>query len=243
MQKYYELKSKKGILRGYIHIPNKEYYPLCIIFHGFTGIHTGTKFSYTTLSRMLEKQGIASLRLDFLGTGDSDLEFKDMTFEDELNSAIEILKTMKQHPQITDIYLLGHSMGGIIASELAKLYPSSISKMCLWAPAFNLPQAIHYLKGDSKEAKYYDHNGFVISNEFIKDIIKRDFYKQLDIYQNELMIIHGTNDKTVPFEISYEYLRKFHDAEFHPIKDASHNYDHMSHINEVINLTYQFFIK
>ena len=42
------------------------------------------------------------------------------------------------------------------------------------------------------KANYYDHNGFEISNEFVEDILKRDFYEDLDIYQNQLMIIHGT---------------------------------------------------
>ena len=84
MQKYYELKTDKGIMRGYFHVPNKDKYPVCIIFHGFTGLHTGTKFSYTTISRILEKKGIGAIRLDFLGTGDSDLLFRDMTFKDEL---------------------------------------------------------------------------------------------------------------------------------------------------------------
>ena len=40
----------------------------------------------------------------------------------------------------TEIYVLGHSMGGAVASELAKLYPQVISKLVLWAPAFNYQQ-------------------------------------------------------------------------------------------------------
>lgn len=44
-------------------------------------------------------------------------------------------------------------MGGAIASELAKLYPDVIKKMVLWAPAFNLPDALHYLTGQVERAK------------------------------------------------------------------------------------------
>ncbi|MEE0967309.1 MAG: alpha/beta fold hydrolase [Bacilli bacterium] len=240
MQKYYELKTDKGIMRGYFHVPNKDRYPVCIIFHGFTGLHTGTKFSYTTISRILEERGIGTIRLDFLGTGDSDLAFKDMTFKDELECAILILKEVQNMSGITDIYLLGHSMGGAIASEVAKLYPNVIKKMCLWAPAFNLSEDIEYLKGKVPQADYYDHSGFEISDEFVEDIISRDFYKDLDIYKNKLMIIHGTKDTTVPYKISNRYLKLFYHPIFYPIENASHNYDNLEHINKVIELTCQF---
>lgn len=243
MQKYYELKTDKGIMRGYFHVPNKDRYPVCIIFHGFTGLHTGTKFSYTTISRILEERGIGTIRLDFLGTGDSDLLFRDMTFKDELECAILILKEVQNMSGITDIYLLGHSMGGAIASEVAKLYPNVIKKMCLWAPAFNLSEDIEYLKGKVPQADYYDHSGFEISDEFVEDIISRDFYKDLDIYKNKLMIIHGTKDTTVPYKISNRYLKLFYHPIFYPIENASHNYDNLEHINKVIELTCQFLSK
>ena len=166
MQKYYEIQTKLGTMRGFFHKPDVEKFPVCIILHGFTGQNTGTKFSYVQLSRMLEKQNIGSMRMDFLGSGQSDLSFKDMTFQNELESAITILQEVKNMDCVTDIYLLGHSMGGAIASEVAKKYPQDISKMCLWAPAFNLPEAIEYLKGHVEKAAYYDHSGFEISHAF-----------------------------------------------------------------------------
>lgn len=241
MQQYCEIPTPKGIMRGFFHTPQRKQFPVCIIFHGFTGCNTGTKFSYTQISRLLEAQGIGTIRMDFLGSGESDLTFKDMTFDDELSCARIILEEMKKLPSTKEIYLLGHSMGGAIASEIAKLYPNDISKMCLWAPAFNLPEAIEYLKGHVQQAETYDHNGFEISNAFVEDIISRNFYKNLDIYQNDLMIIHGTKDTTVPFAISKKYLQGFSNPQFYPIEGATHNYDALPHIKEVIKLTYQFF--
>lgn len=241
MQQYCEIPTPKGVMRGFFHIPQQDKYSVCIIFHGFTGCNTGTKFSYTQLSRMLEKQGIATIRMDFLGSGESDLSFRDMTFDDELSCARLILEEVIKLPATQKIYLLGHSMGGAIASELAKLYPDKIDKMCLWAPAFNLPAAIDYLKGHEHVAEFYDHNGFEISHQFVEDIISRDFYQNLDTYQNQLMIIHGTKDTTVPFDISKKYLPLFHQPQFYPIKDATHNFDRLEHIQTVIRLTYDFF--
>lgn len=242
MQKYYEITTSKGVMRGFLHQPSQTYFPLCIIFHGFTGNNTGTKFSYVRLSRLLEEKGIGSIRMDFLGSGQSDLLFKDMTFQDELESAKLIFQQVQNMKNVTDIYLLGHSMGGAIACELAKIYPQDIAKMCLWAPALNLPSAIEYLKGSLIQAPYYDHNGFEVSQAFIDDITSRDFYRDLDIYKNPLLILHGTKDTTVPYEISKRYLKAFYQPRFYPIEDATHNYDSLKHIETVIKQTYDFFV-
>jgi len=222
MQHYCEIPTPKGTLRGFFHKPNQDKHPVCLIFHGFTGQKTGTKFSYVQLSRMLEAKGIASFRFDFLGSGESDGNLK--------------------MENCTEIYVLGHSMGGAIASELAKLYPDVIKKMVLWAPAFNLPDALHYLTGQVERAKTYDHGGYEISDEFVEDILKRDFYQKLDTYQNELLVIHGTKDTTVPYEISNKYMKLFHKGtKFISIEDGNHNFDKLSDIKQVLKLTLEFF--
>lgn len=240
MQQYVEMKTPKGVMRGFFHIPRVNKFPVCLIFHGFTGNKLGTKFSYVEIARKLEEKGIGTLRMDFLGSGDSDLSFKDMTFDDELSCARLMLEEMKALENVSDIYVVGHSMGGAVASELAKIYPHDIKKLCLWAPALNMPTMMQYLKGEKEKAEFYDHNGFEVSDEFVEDIASRNFFKDLDIYTNELMIIHGTHDKTIPFHISKQYLGCYHNPIFIPIEGGSHNYDTLEHINEVINKTCEF---
>ncbi len=240
MQRYCEIPTLKGTMRGFFHIPNQTRFPVCLIFHGFTGNKTGTKFSYVSLARLLESSGIGTLRMDFLGSGESDLYFKDMTFDDELSCARVLLEEVKKMDNVTEIYVLGHSMGGCIASELAKLYPEDIKKLVLWAPAFNLPNALSYLIGNQDKQDIYDHNGFEISHQFVEDILSRDFYKDLNLYKNQLLIIHGTKDVTVPYRISERYLKEFHNPIFYPIENGSHNYDSVDHIKKVIKLSFDF---
>jgi len=241
MQHYCEIPTPKGTLRGFFHKPNQDKHPVCLIFHGFTGQKTGTKFCYVQLARMLEAKGIATFRFDFLGSGESDGNFVDMTFQDELSCARVILEETLKMENCTEIYVLGHSMGGAVASELAKLYPHQIKKLVLWAPAFNLPDALLYLTGQMERAKTYDHNGYEISDVFVEDILNRDFYKDLDIYKNDLLIIHGTKDTTVPYSISKKYLIGFHkDLKFVAIKDANHNFDKLEDIKMVLKLSLNF---
>ena len=37
MQEYYEMKTKRGTMRGFFHKPHANQFPVCLIFHGFTG--------------------------------------------------------------------------------------------------------------------------------------------------------------------------------------------------------------
>ncbi|WP_279013727.1 alpha/beta hydrolase [Thomasclavelia cocleata] len=243
MQHYCEIPTPKGVMRGFFHKPNCDKHPVCLIFHGFTGQKTGTKFCYVQLSRMLEAKGIASFRFDFLGSGESDLNFKDMTFKDELACARVILEEALKMENCTEVYVLGHSMGGAVASELAKLYPKEIKKLVLWAPAFNLPMALDYLTGkvEANVDGLYDHGGYEISQSFVDDILDRNFYDGLNIYTNDLLLIHGTEDTTVPFEISKIYVPKFiNTAKFIPIKEANHNFDKVEQIKKVLRLSLEF---
>lgn len=246
MQHYCEIPTPKGTMRGFFHQPDKKEFPVCIIFHGFTGQKTGTKFSYVQLSRLLEAKGIGTLRLDFLGSGESDLNFKDMTFKDELSCARIILEEVLKMPTTTKVYVLGHSMGGAVASELAKIYPDKIDKLCLWAPAYNLPEALDYLVGKIPANKdgLYDHDGYEISSEFVDDMLSRDLYQGLDTYKNKLLIIHGTKDTTVPFSISERYLKEFIPGyTFISIEDGDHNFNKVKDIKRVLKLSLDFLIE
>ena len=207
MQQYCEIATPKGVMRGFFHVPHRKEFPVLLIFHGFTGQCTGTKFSYVSLSRLLEAQGVGTLRMDFLGSGESDLTFKEMTFDDELSCARILLEELKKMPQVTDIYVLGHSMGGAIASELAKLYPEDIKKLVLWAPAFCLPDALDYLTGSVEEAPVYDHNGFeIITQPFTLNSWESIIRKVNDYLADNF--IHGSDIK-LPCRMGRIELRKY----------------------------------
>ena len=78
----------------------------------------------------------------------------------------------------------------------------------------------------------------IMVDDFVEDILKRDFYQELDTYQNDLLVIHGTKDTTVPYEISNKYMKLFHKGtKFVSIEDGNHNFDKLSDIKQVLKLT------
>lgn len=109
------------------HKPNQDKHPVCLIFMALRDKNRNKVFLCSIIPYVRIK-GIASFRFDFLGSGESDGNFVDMTFQDELSCARVILEECLKMENCTEIYVLGHSMGGAIASELAKLYPDVIKR-------------------------------------------------------------------------------------------------------------------
>ena len=96
------------------------------------------------------------------------------------------------------------------------------------------------LAGGTNKYGYGNWEDFV--NLIVEDILKRDFYQELDTYQNDLLVIHGTKDTTVPYEISNKYMKLFHKGtKFISIEDGNHNFDKLSDIKQVLKLTLDFF--
>ena len=102
---------------------------MAIIFHGFTANRNTSLLKEITNS--LRDENIASVRFDFNGHGDSDGKFENMTVLNEIEDANAILNYVKTDPHVRNIYLVGHSQGGVVTSMLAGLYPDLIKKVVL----------------------------------------------------------------------------------------------------------------
>lgn len=121
-------------LRGVLDRPDNGPCPLVLMLHGFGGrAEEGEE-----LSNRLTAAGLATLRFDFNGHGQSDGSFTDMTPFNELEDATAFLRYAQSLDSVTDIYVVGHSQGGVIAGMLAGYYHDAIRRMVLLAPAASL---------------------------------------------------------------------------------------------------------
>ena len=143
MMKAIEFVRDGFVLRGTEHLPNQisSSIPAIILFHGFTANRCEFGFSFVRLAKRLETAGIAVYRFDFMGSGESDGDFSDMSVSTELEDAHAILNYVRSLEYIDSkrIGVLGMSMGGCVASLLAGLRPHDIQSLCLWAPAGFIP--------------------------------------------------------------------------------------------------------
>src|SRR5215831_11612603 len=61
--------------------------PGVVFFHGFTGDRMESHWIFVKCARALARHGIASLRFDFYGSGESDGEFSEVTLPGEVSDA------------------------------------------------------------------------------------------------------------------------------------------------------------
>ena len=106
-----ELISNGYTLRGLFSKPESEYKDLVVMLHGFTGHKNENGYLFKQLTQTLTDNQIATLRYDFMGSGESDGNFEDFTFFTELEDAKHIIEEAFRLNNNRKIILLGFSMG------------------------------------------------------------------------------------------------------------------------------------
>lgn len=189
-----------------------------LIIHGFAG---GT-YDEEKLANFLEKNS----RLDvytFTLPGHEKKTLHTPKYTDWVRCSENQIEMLIKYGY-KDIYLIGHSMGGVIASYLSTKY-KQVKKVVLAAPAFN------YLTMDGNNSKLETiKKGIsVIKNNDKDEIISRflklplssvsEFTKLVQKYKNiykkitvPILILHGNKDTLVPLQSSiniYETLNVY----------------------------------
>ena len=101
---------------------------------------------FRQIADTLSRRGIAVLRLDDRGTGESGGRFAGSTTADFANDVEDALAWVRAQPGIdtTRIALLGHSEGGIIAPMVAAREPSIAALVLLAGPAWDGRRVLVY---------------------------------------------------------------------------------------------------
>lgn len=187
-------------------------FPLVIICHGFTAEKNYPPAK--TLADYLEQAGIASIRFDFNGHGESQGRFQDMTVLNEIEDAKHVYEYARDMRGVTSVAIAGHSQGGVVASMLAgQLGAENIKALALMAPAAVLrDDAIRgNLFGTSFNS--YDNvpeyveifGGHKVGRDYIKTSRDLPIYETAANYEGPVYLIHGTNDVIVPYTYSLRY--------------------------------------
>lgn len=250
MQKAITLVHRGMTLRGMEHIPEQAQGPLpaAILFHGFTGTKVEPHRLFVKLSRALEARGVAAFRYDFLGSGESDGNFEDMTVSGEVEEAHAILDSVRRDPRINPnrVSLIGLSMGGLVASLVAGDRPQDVHRLVLLAPAGTMLELVlgmvRQAGVDVAKADVFDHGGDLVGRAFAEDLMRLSVYPRAAHYQGPVLILHGSNDETVPPEASHRYVRESYGerAELHLIDGADHTFNKFEWEQEVIRRVCDF---
>ena len=131
-QRVYFSNPRGQRLAGIIDLPGEQPSGIALFSHCFTC--TKDLKAIVRVSRGLSRHGIAVLRFDFRGLGDSHGVFAESNFEtnlEDIQSAVQWLGENYSPPQL----LIGHSLGGAAMMASVAAIPSAKSLVTLAAPS------------------------------------------------------------------------------------------------------------
>lgn len=233
MNKQVSITGRNGYkLMGVVTIPDGvEKAPVLINIHGFGGNKCGYKNLHIQMARALEKEGIACVRFDMYGNGESDGEFSDMTFTSLLNDTEDIYNWVleQEWTDVNNVILSGQSMGGYVAACAAPiLNPTKLVLQCpgagMWLGALE-----RALGMEEKGIFTADIEGLCFATAFNKDLHNYEPFSTAKGYKNSVLLIRGTEDKLVDHTTCEKYIEVYGDAcEFVEIEGTDHNFTSIS---------------
>jgi len=182
----------------------------------------------SNISRALTRQGIAVLRFDFTGLGESEGDFADTNFSsnvDDLVKAAEFMADQYRAPEI----LIGHSLGGAAVLQAAGQIPSAVAVITIAAPAD--PGHVSRALGDSKDIieqrgeATVDLSGrpFKIKKQFLDDLASVRMQDTIRNLKKALLILHSPIDEVVGIENAAKIFQTArHPKSFISLDDADH---------------------
>ncbi|ADK28792.1 bifunctional alpha/beta hydrolase/OsmC family protein [Corynebacterium pseudotuberculosis] len=193
--------SSKGYqMAGTIDFPDAPPAAFALFAHCFTG----SRFTPAAarVSKTLADLGIACLRFDFPGLGQSEGNFAETCFSEnveDIRAAAQWLKDNYTAPQL----LIGHSLGGAASLKAATDMPSIKAVATIGAPFDPAHAVLHFANRISE----VDETGAVtlllggrditISREFLEDLAETNPEAYLPRLRKPLLILHSPTDTTV----------------------------------------------
>lgn len=201
--------------------------PLVILMHGFMANQRMEPLK--GIARVLEQAGIATLRFDFDGHGRSDGRFCDMTVRTELADAQAVYAYAAGLDFVGKIAFLGHSQGGVVAGmTAAELGADKVACLVQLAPAAVLrDDAIagvlmgkHYDPADPPAfLRVFFHK---VGRNYFTVAQTLPIFETSAAYTGPVCLVHGKEDKIVPFSYSQRYHEIYRNSELHLLDGENH---------------------
>lgn len=218
--------------------------PMVMILHGFTG--NKNEKLLKTFADALEAEGIASIRFDFNGHGESEGDFVNMTVLNEIEDAKKVYEHVKAFDWVKSVSVTGHSQGGVVTSMLAgELGAENVKAIVLFAPAAVLRDDA--IRGNVMGTTYDAGNPPESVSIFGRYNLGRDYmltaqtlpiYETAEKFTGPACVIHGTGDRIVPYTYGERYNKIYKDSELHLIDGADHGFTGFE--NEAVKIAVSF---
>lgn len=224
MKNKVEFVSNGVTLRGMLESPDQNVSNYALFAHCFT---CGKDIAAASrIARALTEKGIAVLRFDFTGLGNSDGDFSNTNYSsnvEDLKAAADFLKLNYRAPSL----LIGHSLGGAAVLSVAHQLPEVKAIATIGAPH----EAQHVVHNFAADADTINQEGqaeitlgfrkFVIKKQFIDDVAQSE--SKIGSLKKALLVMHSPMDSTVNIaEAEKIYKDAKHPRSFVSLDNADH---------------------
>ena len=220
-----EFTSDGQTLSGALEMPESGVRCYAVFAHCFT---CGKDVAAASrISRALTASGIAVLRFDFTGLGNSDGDFSNTNFSsnlEDLMAAVSFLRSDYRAPQL----LIGHSLGGAAVLAMASRVPEVKAVVTIGAPhsaehvKHNFHASLEEIDKTGQAQVELGSRQFLIRKQFLEDLESHDA-GELGKLRKALLVMHSPVDETVSInEAEKIYVAARHPKSFIGLDDADH---------------------
>ena len=180
------------------------------------------------ISRALNQAGVAVLRFDFTGLGESDGDFADTNFTSDVDDLVDAARFLDQQFGPAT-HLIGHSLGGAAVLQAASQLPTVQAVCTIGAPSD--PKHVLHLLVDAQEDILTRGEAmislagrqFKIKKQFLDDLKTT---RQAQIIQNlkrALLVLHAPLDNIVSIDNANQIFQAAkHPKSFISLNQADH---------------------
>jgi len=209
-------------------------YPAVVMLHGFASHKDEVGDMYLREARALANRGIASLRIDFAGTGDSEQPYTANTWTGMVADAAAAYDWLVDHPRTVDdrVGVLGFSMGSKVGLGLLAERPEARA-LGSWSGALydGIPPGFIDLYDDAQaNGSVVLDLGFAVvelSLAWFDTMIASTPLTDASRYAGAILAVAGSEDTTVDPSVSQTFIATLNspDETLRIIEGADHIYN------------------
>jgi len=195
--------SKGARLSARLDLPTGNIYAYAIFAHCFTcskDLHATKR-----VSSELARNGIAVLRFDFTGLGNSQGDFASTNFSSNREDLLIAAEHLRKHFEAPSL-IIGHSLGGAAVLSIAGDIPEIKAVATIAAPSqaehvvHNFGVKLDEIKQSGEAMVSLGGRDFSIRKQFLDDLADNDVLEKVANLKKPLLVLHSPTDETVGIE-------------------------------------------
>ena len=213
-------------LNGILHHAVGEARALAVFAHCFTC--TARSKAAVAISRQLSRLGIATLRFDFTGLGESDGEFAQSNFSTNVADIEAAVAELERRFGMPVELLVGHSLGGTAVLAAAENLPQVRAIATLGAPSqpAHVSRLIHKTTVAERDDVVEVNLGgrpFTIGKQLFEDLAAQSDPERFAKLRAAILVMHAPLDAIVEIDNASEiFLHAKHPKSFVSLDHADH---------------------